>query len=244
MATQVVLAQAVVPPEALDAITTTPAEDEKVVPAPKLPNPQGASKLPKPDEVWVDAKKRQVMVDGYVSLREGYLEMFACIAGTKEHESIVAVKSKAKTIHAALLAIGAKQGTPVQWTPEFRPPTGTEIDVEVRWLDDKGQWKSARAQEWIRNTDTGKPMTQPWVFAGSGFWKDPESGNEYYMAEAGDLICVSNFTTATLDVPIESTQANEGLKFEANPDKVPALGTPVRIVLTPKLKDEKKSSSK
>jgi hypothetical protein len=87
-------------------------------------------------------------------------------------------------------------------------------------------------------------MTQPWVFAGSGFWKDPETGKEYYMAEAGDLICVSNFTTATLDVPIESTQANEGLKFEANPDKVPALGTPVRIVLTPKLKDEKKAEAK
>jgi hypothetical protein len=169
--------------------------------------------------------------------------MFACIAGTKEHESIVAVKSKAKTIHAALLAVGAKQGTPVQWTPDFRPPTGTEIEVEVRWLDEQGKWKSARAQDWIRNTDTEKPMTQPWVFAGSGFWKDPESGKEYYMAEAGDLICVSNFTTATLDVPMESTQSNEGLKFEANPDAVPALGTPVRVVLTPKLKDEKKPSA-
>ncbi len=238
------LAQAVVPPDALAATAKTPAEDENVLPAPKLPDPPGAKKLPKPDEVWVDAKKRQVIVDGYVSLREGYLEMFACIEGTKEHESIVAVKTKAQTVHAALLAVGAMPGKPVEWRPKFRPPTGSEIEIEVRWLDGEGQWKKARAQEWIRNADTKKEMTQPWVFAGSGFWKDPETGKQFYMAESGDLICVSNFTTAMLDVPIESSPSNEGLKFEANPDKVPTLGTPVRLVLTPKLKEKEKAADK
>ncbi len=232
--------QGVVPPNVVAEVARTPPEDETVVPAPKLPDPEGARKLPKPDEVWVDAKKRQVMVDGYVSLREGYLEMFACIVGTKEHESVVAVKTKAQTVHAALLAVGAKQGTPVQWVPTFKAPTGTEIGIEVHWLDDKSRWKKAKAQDWIRETESKKPMTQPWVFAGSGFWKDPETGKEFYMAESGDFICVSNFTTAMLDVPIESSQSNEALGFEANPDKIPALGTPVRLVLTPKLKDEKR----
>jgi hypothetical protein len=73
------------------------------------------------------------------------------------------------------------------------------------------------------------------VFAGSGFYKDPETGREYYMAEVGDFICVSNFSTAMLDIPVESSEANEGLLFEANPEKVPRLGTPVRLVLKPKL---------
>jgi hypothetical protein len=217
-------------------VAATPAEDETVIAPPKLPDPKGAKKLPKPDEVWVDAKNKQVLVDGYVSLREGYLEMFACLVGTKEHESIVAVRSRAHPIHAALLAIGARSGTPVQYVPEFRPPTGTEIEVEVRWLDKDSKWKSARAQEWILNTETKKPMDQPWVFAGSGFWQDPDTGKNIYMAESGDLICVSNFTTAMLDVPIQSSQANDGLIFEANSDEVPELGTPVRLVLTPKLK--------
>jgi len=224
-------------------IAAIPAEDENVVAAPKLPDPPGAKKLPKPDEAWVDPKKRQVMVDGYVSLREGYLEMFACLAGTKEHESIVAVRSRAHPIHAALLAVGAESGKPVQYVPEFKPPTGTEIEIEVRWLDKEGKWKSARAQEWIRNTKTGKDMEQPWVFAGSGFWKDEQTGQELYMAESGDFICVSNFTTAMLDIPIESSQANDGLMFEANPDRVPELGTPVRLVLTPKLKERQKEGA-
>ncbi|HEX6961587.1 MAG TPA: YdjY domain-containing protein [Lacipirellula sp.] len=234
-------AQAVFPAEALDAVTTPP-EDERVIPAPKLPAPEGAKPMPEPDEVWVDAKNKQVLVDGYVSLREGYLEMFACIVGTKEHESIVAVKTKAQTVHAALLAIGAKSGTPVQWQPKYKPPTGTEIDVEVRWLGENGKWKSAKAQEWIRDAKTEKPMEHPFVFAGSGFWKEPETGKEYYMAESGDFICVSNFTTAMLDVPIESSQSNEALTFEANTERIPTLGTPVRLVLTPKLKDAKKQA--
>lgn len=213
----------------------TPPEDEKVLPAPRLPDPEGAKRLPDPDRVWIDADNHQVLIDGYVSLRQGYLEMFACLVGTKEHESVVAAETRAATVHAALLAVGAVPGHPVQYKPAFAPPAGTEIDVEVRWLDPQGKWQSAKAEDWIRDVRTKKVMQQPWVFAGSGFWKDEENGKQYYMAEAGDFICVSNFTTAMLDVPMESSQSNDGLLFEAFTDRIPALGTRVRIVLTPVL---------
>jgi len=202
---------------------------------PKLPPPEGAKAMPKPNRTWVDEEQGVVYVDGYVSLREGMLEMFACPAGTKEHESIVAVYSWAQVVHAALLALGAETGSPVQFNPEFKPPTGTEIDIEVRWLDESGEWQSIKAQEWVRDLSTDKPMTHPWVFAGSGFWKDEQTGDEHYLAEAGDFICVSNFTTATLDIPAESSQVNDGLMFESLTEKIPPLGTPVRLVLKPRL---------
>ncbi len=215
----------------------TPPEDEKVLPAPRLPDPESAKQMPEPDRVWIDVENDQVLVDGYVSLREGYLEMFACLVGTKEHESIVAAETRAATVHAALLAVGAMQGRPVQYKPDFAPPTGSEIEIEVRWLDPQGKWQSVRAQEWIRDASTKKEMTQPWVFAGSDFWTDESTGKKFYMAEQGDFICVSNFTSATLDVPIESSQANDGLLFEAFTERIPELGTRVRMVLTPKLED-------
>jgi hypothetical protein len=218
-----------------DDILTDP-DDPQVLEPPKLPDPPDAKRLSKEDRVWVDAKGHKVYVDGAIALREGYLEMFACLQGTKEHESIVAVLSRAATVHAALLAVGAVPGKPVQFSPDFRPPTGTEIDVEVHWVDEEQKWHKARAQDWIRDVKTKKRMTQPWVFAGSGFWIDEKTGKKYYMAEAGDLICVSNFTTAMLDVPIESSHENDALSFEAMPDVIPILGTPVRLVLTPKLK--------
>src|SRR5688572_18857985 len=112
------------------------------------------------------------------------------------------------------------------------------------WLDKEGKRQKVRAQEWIRELRTKKQMELPWVFAGSGFWLDEESGKQYYQAEAGDLICVSNFSTAMLDVPAESTNANAGLFFEAFTERIPPLGTPVRLVLTPVLpaKDAKKGA--
>jgi hypothetical protein len=206
---------------------------------PKLPPPEGAQAMPKPNRTWIDTEKGIVMVDGYVSLREGMLEMFACPVGSKEHESIVAVYSWAQVVHAALLAVGAKTGSPVQFDPVFKPPTGTQIDIEVRWLDEAGEWQSTQAQEWIKDLSTGKRMTHPWVFAGSGFWKDQQTGDEHYLAESGDFICVSNFSTATLDIPAESSQVNEGLMFEAFTEKIPPLGTPVRLVLRPRLEGER-----
>jgi hypothetical protein len=203
---------------------------------PKIPAPEGAKALPKPDIVWVDTKEKVVYVDGYVSLRQGMLEMLACPVGTKEHESVVAVFSRAQTLHAALLAVGAVPGHPVSFRPKFRPAAGTEIDVEIRWQDNDGKWQTVRGQDWVKDIRTGKPLAEPWVFGGSGFWKDEETGKEYYKAEAGDLICVSNFSTAMLDIPIESSQINDGLMFEANTDKIPPLGTPVRVVLKPILR--------
>lgn len=228
---------------AAEAQPTVELEDEDAssVPSvtrkkpPHLPEPEGLTRLPEPDRVWIDPKQHQVHVDGYVALRDGFLEMFACTARTKEHESVVAVETKAATVHAALLAVGALAGHPVQFRPEFKPPTGTEINVEVRWLDSAGKWQSARGQDWVREAESGKVMTQPWVFAGSGFFVDEETRKRYYMAESGDLICVSNFTTAMLDIPMASSDSNEGLLFRANTEKIPALATPVRLVLTPVL---------
>lgn len=206
---------------------------------PKLAPPENAKALPKPDVVWVDVKNKLVYVDGYVSLREGMLEMLACTVGTKEHESVVAVFSRAQTLHAALLAVGAEVGHPASFRPKFRAPAGTEIEIEIRWQDKEGKWHSVAGQEWVKDTRTGKPMAHPWVFAGSGFWQDEETGKEYYKAEAGDLICVSNFSTAMLDIPVESSQVNDGLMFEANTEKIPRLGTPVRVILKPKVKKPK-----
>jgi hypothetical protein len=206
---------------------------------PKLPVPQGAKRLSPQYDIWLDPKEKAVLIDGQISLREGMLEMFACIRNTKEHESIVSVNTKAYLAHAALLSLGAEPGTPVQFLPSYKPPSGTEIEVLVRWIDEAGKQRSARAQDWVKDIGTGKAMRHPFVFAGSSFWTDAETGKRYYQAEQGDFICVSNFSTAMLDIPIESSQANTELGFEAFTEQIPPLGAPVRLVLKPKLKKQK-----
>lgn len=223
-----------------------PPLPEPLPPAP-LPAPQGAIRIAPRSPVWIDRKKGCVYVDGEISLRRGVLEMFACPRGTKEHESIVSVASPAFVVHGALLAVGAQPGKPVQWEPKFKPPTGVVIRIDVQWCkegryEEKPQTMEAR--QWVFDNQTGKPMEQDFVFAGSGFWKDEESGREYYLAEQGDMICVSNFGSAMIDVADHSPQANDGLLFEALTENIPPLGTPVRLVLTPQPKAVKPNPPK
>ncbi|MFM7292689.1 MAG: YdjY domain-containing protein [Planctomycetia bacterium] len=184
------------------------------------------------DDVWIDAKEKRVVVGGTIAVDKGAIEFFACPHGTKEHESIVATRSTAQLVHAGLLAIGLVPGRPVSFDPEYRAASGPVVRVTMRWKDEAGRVQEVPAQRWIRDTRSGEAMREQWVFAGSVFWKDPADGKDYYQADGGDLICLSNFPTAMLDLPIESSQSNEALLFEAFAGRVPPRGTDVEMILS------------
>jgi len=223
-----------------ESVPTAEAAAEKAPDLkPLVENPADLKQLDPVFPVWIDKANNRVVMVGQVCQTEAPLEMFACLKNTKEHEAIVAVPTKAYIVHTGLLAVEASAGHPVQFRPEYAPATGTEIDVTVHWKDAQGKVQTARAQDWIRNAKTNKAMDAVWVFGGSGFWQDETTGQKHYRAEGGDLICVSNFSSAMLDLPIESSQSDADLMFQAFTDRIPPRGTPVTIVLTPKV--EKKS---
>jgi hypothetical protein len=203
------------------------------------PEAKGLIRMPDPEEkgsfqdLWVDKEKKQIVLAGRICKRTGDMELFACFRRTKEHESIVSVRARAYAIHATLVALGIRPGRPVQFFPEFRAADGPEIEVTVAWTDDKGNRRTALAQEWLKNVKTGKQMEQPWIFAGSGFWKDPD-GQMHYLAADGDFICVSNFASAMFDIPINAPSANAALLFKAFHERIPPAGTPVALILRAK----------
>lgn len=198
-----------------------------------LVDPPGTTRLSRESSLWVDVDQKRVIVDGYVAQREAYLEMFACPAETKEHESIVGAIAKSHEVHAALLAVGAEAGQTVQFQPTYSAATGPRVRVWVMWRDADGKVLTADARSWVRRTGTQDQLDKDWVFAGSTWWKDPEDGKEYYQADSGELICVSNFGTAMMDLPIESSDSTGMLQFEAFKERIPPQGTPVRLVLVP-----------
>lgn len=81
-----------------------------------------------------------------------------------------------------------------------------------------------------------------WVFAGSGFYVDPNTGAKFYQAEEGNLICVANFSSATIDLAIASSATNDDLLYEAYTQRLPPIGTEVLIELVPRKAEEKASA--
>jgi hypothetical protein len=212
--------------------------DEEQRRVPLVDFPENLVPLDPKDRIWITRDNKSVVMLGRVALREGLLELFACRVGSKEHESIVSIRIKPYLIHVALLLTRAEPGKPVQMTPEFVPPSGEEIQIMVRWNDEEGKTKESLAQDWVWDAsfskeDAKKPMSTHWVFTGSVMHKDDEGKNIYAADESGELFGLSNFVGSILDVPIKSSADNAQLLFACYTERIPPVGTPLTIILTP-----------
>lgn len=178
-------------------------------------------------------KKRRVVLSGEICLREGQLELFLCRKQTKEHEAIITADVDARKIHEALILAGAKEGSPVQFAPKYRPASGAKIKVLIQYKD-KDKMVTVPAQSWVKDMKTGKAMDIDWVFAGSRLVNNPlDPDKKHYLANDGDVICVSNFETALLDLPIKSPKENADRFFTAFTEHIPPLETKVAVILEP-----------
>lgn len=183
---------------------------------------------------------RQVSVTAMVVLRHGYLEhLLTTQSAGKNHESVLSADIDAFHLHVALLAIGAKPGSPMQYREDdgrrvFVPPKGDPIKVRCAYRNSVGQLVIVPAQRWIRHVDKKEILPYDWVFTGSRFLDPLQPGEKpFFGANLGRVICVSNFSVALLDLPVRSTdQETEGLLFEANTEAIPPLKTPVSVLLS------------
>ena len=183
---------------------------------------------------------RRMLVVAEVCLREGQLEVFLCKKNTKEHEAVVRTEIDARYLHAGLVAAGAKPGKPVQYVnpdtgdADYKPATGSKIKVSIHYRR-AGQLHTHPAQEWIRDLKTKKPMAHEWVFAGSRFVKnaDRPTDPEYYCANNGEVVGLSNFPDSMLDLPVQISQDNDALAFEAMTEKIPPLNSKLWVILEP-----------
>ncbi|MBI1311137.1 hypothetical protein GC176_07495 [bacterium] len=147
-------------PEPVAADVQPPADEKPEFPdATKLPadlldqkkltplNPKGT--------VLLDVPNHRVFVKTNVCFTEGVLEMFLCLTQTKEHESILVFDGKAQTIHAGLLALGLKEGTPGSYDIDsgvYTPAKGEKLFIFVHWVDRDGKLHRESAQSWCRHS--------------------------------------------------------------------------------------------
>lgn len=226
------------PPEAASGATNpaTPAALEKL----RFPG------------VNINVEERCVDLEGAVCLHRGALELVACSKGTKEHESIVAIAAKPMHVHAALLLLGAKPGSPatreplgdppVRWLDV--PPKGGPVDVFLVLQGDGGKWVEHPISAFIvparsRSGDAaeGNPKhrfpTDTFVFAGSVLQDNGPGPRRYLCDQSGNLISLSTFGDEVLCLPAIHSQENEALPWQVDPTLLPPVGSNVILRLRP-----------
>jgi hypothetical protein len=206
------------------------------------PQPKATEKQPEAKKVLVgnnvfleiQGENRRVLVNATVVLQRGQLELLMCRKNTKEHEAVFAADVDARDVHKALVLAGAEPGNPVAFQPKFKPASGQTLNVFVSY-DKKGKLETVNAKTLIKNTKTNKELDTDWVFAGSRLIDNPldKDKPKVYLANDGDLICVSNFEGAMIDLPIKSSKENADLEFECFTDRIPPVDTKVTIILEP-----------
>jgi hypothetical protein len=108
-------------------------------------------------------------------------------------------------------------------------PMSEEQKRKLLALSDNEEFR--RAISYFHERGQSREMKADWVFAGSGFHTDEETGKKFYQAEEGDLICVANFPGAMIDVAVQSSAEGQELAFEAFTERIPEKGTEVIIEL-------------
>jgi len=191
----------------------------------------------------VQGDKRRVLINATVCLNRGPLELLLCRKQSKEHESILTADVDARKMHEALILTGAEPGKPAKYLPDkIQPPTGAKIKISVQY-EKKGKLVTEPAGKWVRNVKTLKELDEDWVFAGSGFAKnvlEPKKPDIYLANDSGDVICISNFEDAALDLPIASPKDDADRSFEAFTERIPERDTKVVVILEPVQEAKKK----
>ena len=176
---------------------------------------------------------------GLVALDEGWLEVIACIEGSREHESIVVTSAVPSMVHAGLLLIGLEPGRPASWdrqTNSSMPPEGSEIEVRISWIDSSSGEPIERSVRELLFTE--RSVAAPnFVFAGSMIAPNPPSlgPGEHYVADyAGTIVGLATFgdeLVAAREV-LSPEEAIEPRAWRVRSGILPPPGSSVTLILS------------
>lgn len=207
--------------------------------------------------IKINAKEKYVDVDGTICLVSGALEVVACTKDTKEHESIIQLGAKPVHIHMALLLVGAVPGSPAmqkevgegeekRWV--FYQASGQPIEVSLIYTCEDGKEVVFPIADFIQKIKEEDVLSQgqeskerkmepfptsKFLFMGSHLIENGEGPRRYIAEESGNVITISSFGDEMLGLSEQYSSSNGSLLWEVNEEKIPAVGTKVRLRLKP-----------
>ncbi|MEM1329946.1 MAG: YdjY domain-containing protein [Planctomycetota bacterium] len=222
----------------VEVVAEVPPVSEPTARAESADEPAWVEALP---GVRINRAQRRVAFDGFVPIDTDdldaprvYLEVVVCALDTKEHESLVATRVPASSIHAALLSLGYEPGAPGDWDWDgadlnAEPPTGDALEV---WLIPAGG-EPAPALSWVVSTQ-GARLDDGFVFAGSR--ERTIAGQTVYEADgSGTIVGLHTFggEAIALERVMSHDSTIEEPEWIADNDAVPPFGTAVTVELRP-----------
>ncbi|HOW70260.1 MAG TPA: YdjY domain-containing protein [Phycisphaerae bacterium] len=213
--------------------------------------------------ITIQARNREILLDGRICIESGILEYLAVSRGGKTYESLFELDCQPRHLHAGLLIAGYTAGT---LAPEFQgdfapqatasrpegaptipeppdgalgkggnPPSYLAIEVELKQAD--GSWRRQPLEKLLVNRGTGKPPGRlRWAFTGSFFRRDENTGEEYFIADVEKSLAAFWFDpTALINLAADmgNPYRSEDGGLEVAKTDRPLQGTPVRLVLRP-----------
>lgn len=189
----------------------------------------------------VDLAEREVRLAAQSALDAGWLEQAICIAGTREHESLLVVDTPPRLLHAALLMLGLEPGRPGRWRLDEttgavvrEAPAGPELEILLRYTHPRRGKVEEPLSSWFLARNGRRGPTHPWRFAGSLEEVD-EQGRVYLADFSGSVVGLVTFGDEV--VAHEEVLADridvEQEPFRVAEDQVPPPGTPVSVVIRP-----------
>lgn len=204
-------------------------------------------------KVAVFRKSGRAEIAAKVVLTKGILDYLCVLPDSgKEYESLLALDCKAASLHAALLALGARPGSisngfrfknrGVREQDGPKQPPGDRVRIMLRWRVGETE-HTAPVEKWLIHRATRRaPEALTWVFTGSFFAPSPDGRGQVYVADMEKLAvgmlyhgaCVLNVASNA-----GNPYAGEDKGFEINTNAVPPLGTAVTVIFQTQKKPRK-----
>jgi hypothetical protein len=200
--------------------------------------------------VTISRVTSEIRLDAVACLESGILEYVVCKPNTFEHEAIFTTTAKPELVHAALLLIGVeanpqRPGLAELWFEKALKQESSRVSVEVEWKE-KGKLKRVPLASLLRKREEVEPGIDPeekknlkveeaWVFAGSFIHQNPETGErEYAGNQSGILVGIWPNPSTVIQYGISEGNPYEGknLGMEIREDRVPKIGTKVKLVFS------------
>jgi len=178
--------------------------------------------------ITVDPRSRSVSFAATMNLAQGVLEVIIATPEGRLHEALLKSEVSPLRLQALLYTLNLNNG------PRQRDSTGRMgdlVDIDIEYSGADGKTVRAPVESWIRDTRTGAPLKRiGWVFTGSAM------RDGVFLAEEEGNICINYSVGSTiLDSP-DPQSLDDTIHVVETLRTEPALGSPVKVIITARSK--------